>query len=333
MIVLSFIIPCYNAENTVINTLHSIYSAGLNPDCFEVLLIDDCSDRPLQDLLKHRQINYPNLRVIRHHYNKKQGGGRNTGIRAAKGNYIAFVDADDLISNSYCEIVPYLSESVVDIIACRYYKQDQKLIQGEFGHRVISENEASIVSGKEYCEYFVDVATSLIPPSYVYSKSFLLSRYSPFQEHVYMEDADWVADHLFHANQVLILNSCIYYYLYNASSTVHSYTYLHAASWVKTGIRKLRLSQSISDDSLLFSDVMERDGKHNIEGVFSRLYKIDNYRLFFCSISEDLRFLREKCWSKTTMFYINHPRLSVFLLCLIGPPVKISRTIIRKLFR
>lgn len=267
MIVLSFIIPCYNAENTVINTLHSIYSAGLNPDCFEVLLIDDCSDRPLQDLLKHRQINYPNLRVIRHHYNKKQGGGRNTGIRAAKGNYIAFVDADDLISNSYCEIVPYLSESVVDIIACRYYKQDQKLIQGEFGHRVISENEASIVSGKEYCEYFVDVATSLIPPSYVYSKSFLLSRYSPFQEHVYMEDADWVADHLFHANQVLILNSCIYYYLYNASSTVHSYTYLHAASWVKTGIRKLRLSQSISDDSLLFSDVMERDGKHNIEGV------------------------------------------------------------------
>lgn len=332
MIVLSFIIPCYNAEKTVINTLNSIYCSGIDSDCFEVLLIDDCSDNPIRNLLGYKQINYPNLQIIRHQENKKQGGGRNTGIRVAKGRFIAFVDADDLINKSYCEILPYLSESVADIIACRYIKQNQTRKQRESGHRVISNNEVNIVSGKYYCEHFVDVATSLIPTCYVYSKSFLISRYSPFQEHVYMEDADWVADHLFHANRILIHNSCIYTYLYNATSTVHSFTYLHAASWVKTGVRKLQLSRSIQGDSLVFADMMEKDGKYNIEGVFNRLYKIDNYSLFFSFIQEDLLFLREMNWSKTTSFCIHYPRFSALLFGLFGPLAKIARAIVRKLF-
>lgn len=332
MIVLSFIIPYYNAEKTVINTLDSIYNAGIDSDCFEVILIDDCSDLPVQNLLRNRQLNYPNLRVIRHSINKKQGGARNTGIRVAQGDYIAFVDADDLISKSFGEIIPYLLEKVADIIACRYYKQDQKLIQREVGHRVITNDEATVVSGKDYCESFVDVATSLIAPCYIYSRSYLMSRYSPFQERVFMEDADWVADHLFHARRVLILNSCIYTYLYNATSTVHSYTSLHAASWVKTGVRKLQLSMSIRGDSTVFSDMMEKDGKYNIEGVFSRLYKTNNYSLFFSLIREDLQFLRELKWSKTTSFFIHHPRLSALLLSLCGPFLKTAKGIIRKVF-
>ncbi len=332
MIIVSFIIPCYNAEHTVINTLESIYGSGIDYDCFEVILIDDCSNRPIQDLLRNKQIDYPNLRIIRHQENKKQGGGRNTGIRAARGVYISFVDADDLVNESFCDVLPFLSENIADIIACRYYKQDQNLRQGEFGHRVISENEPNLVSGKYYCEHFVDVATSLIPTCYVYAKSFLINYYSPFQERVYMEDADWVAAHLFHAQRVLIHNSCIYTYLYNPSSTVHSYTYLHAASWVKTGIRKLLLSNSIRDDSLVFSEMMQRDGKYNIEGVFSRLYKIDNYSLFFSSIREDIPFLKKTKWSLRTSFCINHPRISVLLLSLYGPIAKIAKGIIYKLF-
>ena len=40
MIVLSFIIPYYNAEKTIIGTLNSIYSTKIGTDCFEVIIID-----------------------------------------------------------------------------------------------------------------------------------------------------------------------------------------------------------------------------------------------------------------------------------------------------
>ena len=94
MIKLSIIIPCYNAGE-YIHELLDILAPQITDEC-EVIIIDDGSDEPFKT-------DY-DFTVIR-----QQNGGaskaRNVGLDTAKGEYIAFLDADDLISNKYVDTI------------------------------------------------------------------------------------------------------------------------------------------------------------------------------------------------------------------------------------
>ena len=88
---LSIIIPTYNAEPYI----HELLSA-LTPQITEeteVIIVDDGSSTPLG-------IKYKWAKVIRQ-ANKGASAARNTGLVKAQGEYIAFIDADDLISHNY----------------------------------------------------------------------------------------------------------------------------------------------------------------------------------------------------------------------------------------
>ena len=94
MIKLSIIIPCYNAGN-YINELLDVLVPQLTKEC-ELIIVDDGSDKPFKTDYK--------CTVIRQ---KNQGASaaRNTGLDTAKGEYIAFIDADDLVSDKYIETI------------------------------------------------------------------------------------------------------------------------------------------------------------------------------------------------------------------------------------
>jgi glycosyltransferase involved in cell wall biosynthesis len=88
---LSVIIPVYNSEHSIAATLESVI-AQTHTD-FEILIIDDgSSDRSIEICQRY---NDPRLRII-HQQNRGLAGARNTGIRQAKGQYLAFLDSDDL---------------------------------------------------------------------------------------------------------------------------------------------------------------------------------------------------------------------------------------------
>ena len=92
---LSIIVPCYNAE-PYINELLDCLDPQIT-DEVEVLVIDDGSDKPFKTKYKWAT-------VIR----KDNGGAssaRNLGIDSASGMYIAFIDADDLVSDKYVECI------------------------------------------------------------------------------------------------------------------------------------------------------------------------------------------------------------------------------------
>ncbi len=87
----SIIIPFYNAE-PYINELLECLKPQIT-DEVEVILIDDGSNEPFKS-------EYPWLKVIRQD-NKGLAGARNTGIENSSGEYIAFIDADDLVATDY----------------------------------------------------------------------------------------------------------------------------------------------------------------------------------------------------------------------------------------
>ena len=102
MIKLSIIIPAYNAEpylGELVECLSNqiIEGTDISSKTVEVIIVDDGSRQPVEYAAKW-------LKVIRQE-NKGSGGARNTGIDKAKGKYIAFVDADDLVANNFIKRV------------------------------------------------------------------------------------------------------------------------------------------------------------------------------------------------------------------------------------
>lgn len=105
----SIIIPVYNGlSHDLPICLESIWKQPLSPSLYEVICVDDCSTDDTCEWLDEEATKHSNLRIIKHTVNKRQGGGRNTGMKAAHGRYIIFIDQDDyfmLVLSPRCMII------------------------------------------------------------------------------------------------------------------------------------------------------------------------------------------------------------------------------------
>lgn len=113
----SVVIPVYNRASVISETLDSIKSQSYSN--FEVIIVDDCSSdsEQLQSVLECYQ-QYFAIRYIRHHENLHGAAARNTGINAAKGDYVALLDSDDLWVKNKLEVCAhyFLENPDVDIV-------------------------------------------------------------------------------------------------------------------------------------------------------------------------------------------------------------------------
>ena len=90
----SIIIPVYNCEGTIYETLQSVLLQTYND--YEVVIINDCStDNSIAEISKIRD-NFLNIKIIHNSNNLGVAESRNVGIKNATGNYIAFLDGDDV---------------------------------------------------------------------------------------------------------------------------------------------------------------------------------------------------------------------------------------------
>ena len=90
----SIITPLYNSEAFVEDTLNSVINQTYSS--WELLLIDDGSQDKTIKIIEGYIKKYPNINLIKNETNLGAAISRNKGIEAAKGDYIAFLDADDL---------------------------------------------------------------------------------------------------------------------------------------------------------------------------------------------------------------------------------------------
>lgn len=93
---LSIIIPVYNAENYLAQCLDSCLSQDISRGEYEVICVNDGSSDGSGKVLEEYAKTYSNVHVI-NQQNAGVSAARNTGLDAAPGDYIWFVDSDDLI--------------------------------------------------------------------------------------------------------------------------------------------------------------------------------------------------------------------------------------------
>ncbi len=91
---ISIIIPVYNAENFIEDTIKTIENQTYKN--FEIILINDCSTDKSIELIRKKASKNEKIKLINLEKNSGAAIARNTGIDIANGRYIAFLDADDL---------------------------------------------------------------------------------------------------------------------------------------------------------------------------------------------------------------------------------------------
>lgn len=315
----SYILPYYNGQDTIIGCLNSICSIDLPEKEWEAIIVDDHSPNPAENCLKDYLLFHPNIRIVRHEVNKRPGGAKNTGILLAKGEYIVFADQDDVIVPEFTKKALYIAKARdVDMLACHYYVQKGVNMYDEG----IDSGDGFIMSGREFCEHYFRTSHNLAPWANLYKREYLMKIAHPFEENVLMEDSDWVAWHWIHANKVGIFNHPIYTWKMNPSSITHSQHYLHRADWVKFGYCKMRDAKLYNQLSSTFASIMMQDGQWNIEGGMKKVWKVDNYRQFYRQLGRTLLDLQEMEWRGMVKLLICYPRISLCLLYLFGSPLK-----------
>lgn len=133
--IISVLIPYYNNAKEIKRSLSSVFRQTFQD--FEVLLINDASPDWEDALPILNSFNDKRLKLISHKTNQNGAVARNTGIKAAQGEFIAFLDADDewysshleegigFMKNNCCELV----SSMVKLINSNgifYSPQEQK---------------------------------------------------------------------------------------------------------------------------------------------------------------------------------------------------------------
>lgn len=114
---LSVIIPCYNAASTIGDLLETLAEETWT-EPWEVIVVDNCSDDKSVEVVEQYFGKVRNLRIVKAHERRGKSYARNTGVAAAKGDAIAFCDADDVVGTGWLKAIGTALESM-DCVACR----------------------------------------------------------------------------------------------------------------------------------------------------------------------------------------------------------------------
>ena len=123
----SVIIPVFNSENYLEETLNSIIRQTLDFRTIEVILVDDCSSDSSPDIMKKYSDKYDNFKSFFLEENSSYAGRpRNIALSHASSKFVSFLDADDYYYKSACETLYYSMIGYGADVAIGNYTMDAK---------------------------------------------------------------------------------------------------------------------------------------------------------------------------------------------------------------
>ncbi|WP_139892152.1 CDP-glycerol glycerophosphotransferase family protein [Bacillus sp. D386] len=163
----SVITPVYNVEEYIEETLESLVKQTLSP--IEIIMIDDGSSDKSAEIIKCYQKKHANIIYLKQN-NAGPGTARNTGLDIAKGEYISFVDSDDILPTDALEnLYEAAIEKKVELVigaSQSFNKHETWFIASHYNNGVYTEGYKNLISNQE-------LLYSLGPCNKLYSKSLI----------------------------------------------------------------------------------------------------------------------------------------------------------------
>jgi len=217
---LSIIVPVYGVEAYLRKCVDSLLAQDLSVDDYEIILVDDGSPDGCPAICDEYALLHRNIRVI-HRANGGLSAARNTGIKAAKGEYIQFVDSDDYLEPDVLKtLVEKMDSDKLDVLRFNYQNVNEE-------YEVFEPFKAS--------KPFVDYRDVVCPGETFLTERLGFGCYACqfilrtcllsdclFKEGIYFEDSEWTPRMLLKAERVASTPVVAYNYLMRRGSITKS---------------------------------------------------------------------------------------------------------------
>lgn len=302
----SLIIPVYNVEKYLSHCLDSVLNQTFQD--WEAICVDDGSaDRSSIILDKYAERD-GRVKVLKQK-NAGTASARNAGLKAAKGDYIFFLDSDDwLVPNALQTLSNHLNEEdILCFSGCRYFESFKSFNQAD--HLLPRHYKTGI-------EYYNENA--LLPRDFafvcvvlrIYRRAFLLQNDLFFADDISYEDNLWVPIVLYYAESVSVIPDSLYIYRIREGSKMQDVSLKRKVDLLKVanrlaeffvpknGFDKATVYRAITHHyQVVFTQATPEDDKKLIPLLNWESYKIvsgtkPRHRLYFAAMRISPRLYR-----------------------------------------
>lgn len=307
---ISIVIPIYNVADYISECLKSVISQ--DADCaIECILVDDRGfDNSLN--IAHELISNYNgpvdFRIIVRSANGGLSAARNSGIHAAKGKYIYFLDSDDVIT----------PDCISSLYKCATTYPDAQIITGDFQtfpqediYRAISLKDKSFPKYSNDINWIRSIFLTGFPITAwnkLIRRDFILDNNLFFKEGILHEDNHWQA---------------IAYHKIQSVAFVDKVTYLYRLRSGSITMSENAALLKVHNLGLIYKDVFSHQAEWDlpwVEWAYSSLRQLRFSPEFFCYSSATRKILKHSSWTifnnkscpltlRIMFLYLSFPRI------------------------
>ncbi|MBR5988594.1 MAG: glycosyltransferase family 2 protein [Prevotella sp.] len=206
----SVIIPVYNVSDYVERCVRSVMAQRYSD--IECIIVDDCT--PDDSITKcERQIaayDGPiSFSIVRHEKNKGVSAARNTGMKAATGDYVVYMDSDDAITDDCIEklIRPIKRDASIEMVIGNHMRDVD-------GHRTYRQQQERELGSRDAIRdfFFCQRGFFVTPCNRLVKRDFLIQNELYFTEGLLWEDNLWTFYLLKHLSHLYIIPDATYVY-------------------------------------------------------------------------------------------------------------------------
>lgn len=224
---ISVIIPVYKVQKYIRRCLESVISQKCDRFFIECLIIDDCSPDDsmtiVNDVISSYQGNSIIFKLLRHQENRGLSEARNTGIKAATGDFIYFIDSDDhIMENTFKSFVSqFVRYPTVDVVVGNSFGVENSFLSNTL---VIPNHITSryIDDKRKIVEMVLRRQIDRHAWNKLVRRSLFIDNDLYFDAGLLYEDVTWSYKLYSSVSSVLIVPGLTYMYEYNPSSIVHT---------------------------------------------------------------------------------------------------------------
>ena len=207
---ISIIVPVYNVESYLKECLESIRQQTFTD--IEVILVNDGSTDGSREICERYCEKDIRFRLINQE-NQGQSVARNRGVKESVGQFIMFVDSDDVINTNVLEVLlPYMKTDV-DIVECRMTRKKEEFFLNKTSTIVFEGNSKEAILN---CIAFKEVKYCAFKKLYRRE----IVQKIPFLEGYIYEDVFTGINYLKHIRKIVVIDYIGYYYRVRANSTM-----------------------------------------------------------------------------------------------------------------
>ena len=208
-ILLSIIIPVYNAEAHIRRCIDSIHQQEFSTGSFEIILINDGSKDKSLDIIK--KVAETDLSIILINKNNEGPGiARNYGIKKARGQYLLFLDSDDFFeTDSLKEILQKSIENKLDL---HFFGSHIETPDGSMISRFQNYKNDILYNGIYIVKNGIEFSAVW---NCLYSTTFIRTNHAEFIDSYTAEDVNFTMKLYPFAQRIMFSNTIVYHYTFN----------------------------------------------------------------------------------------------------------------------